>query len=266
MKILNDNQIIFDGLYTAVSITENDTKNVYRKVIEAQRHAFKNVGADPLDNEEILDLLEDAMYKFYTAALALEELWSIHEFLQVADQELPELYDRDITNNFTKIEFLLTALLEQALNSWRSFLDFFLKYLIRLLTGKYIVSMSINDYKSEMKDYLKNNPEDRKAEIIDKYIRNKVLCQTLHGETESWGDILKSLRDKITHQKALRPTLVERKNSHGIEIKWPTVKDKDYPELIQDFENGAFDMIKTFFPEIYGLDWIAGPYKIGMFD
>ena len=167
--------------------------------------------------------------------------------MQVADQELPEFYDGDITNNFTKIEFLLTALLEQALNSWRSFLDFFLKYLIRLLTGKYIISMSINDYKSEMKAYLKNNPEDRKAEIIDEYIRNKVLCQTLDGEIESWGDILKSLRDKITHQKALRPTLVERKNSLGIEIKWPTVKNKDYPELIQDFENGAFDMIKTFF-------------------
>ena len=64
MSIIKDNQIIFDGLYTAVSITENDTKNVYKKVIEAQRQAFKNVGTDPLGSEDVLDLLEDAMYKF----------------------------------------------------------------------------------------------------------------------------------------------------------------------------------------------------------
>jgi hypothetical protein len=267
--ILEDNYNIFLGLYTAFSRTKSSARVVYFKILEAQRQYFLNLGEtiEPELHEETMDLLDDAMHKFYLGAYSLEQLWGVHHYLEVADRGLPDLYDSDTTSQHNEMTFLLSALLDQALYSWRSFLDYYLKYLLYFLTGEYIVTMSTKDFRKGITKFIEENQDDKRVREIEGYIRTKVLSQTFGEEDESWGDLLKSLRDKTTHQKLIKPTIIEQPNQQGYTISWPTIGGRNYSELAQwEFENNAFEMLRELFPILYGFDWISGPYIEGMFE
>lgn len=267
-NILDENYQIFLGLYTALSRTRTSAKILYQKILEAQNQYFINLekGIETHKQKMTIELLDDAMHKFYLGSYFLEQLWGVHHYLEVADHGLPTFYNHDLTNQKNEISFLLSALLDQALYSWRSFIDFYLKYLLYFIIGEYIVTMSLSDFFNIMNNYINKNPENDLAIKIDDYIRTNVFSQRFDEETESWGDLLKSLRDKTTHQKLLRPTLIERPNRRGYIVEWPTIQGQDFSHLVQiNFENEAFKMIRELFPLLYGFDWISGPYKEGMY-
>ncbi|MEA3327611.1 MAG: hypothetical protein U9R53_09975 [Chloroflexota bacterium] len=97
-------------------------------------------------------------------------------------------------------------------------------------------------------------------------MHTKVLEQTFGGSKQRWGDLLRSLRDKTTHQKLIKPTIEKIPNQEGYEISWPMINHQTYPELVQrEFENNAFEMLRELFPVLYGFEWKSGPYKIGMY-
>lgn len=267
-NILEDNYSVFLGLYTALARTRSSAQNTYYKVLEAQKQYFKTNSESEFteDQEKTIELLDEAMHKFYLGAFALEQLWSVCHYLEIADRGMPESYNSSMTNRQNEIVFLLSALLDQALYSWRSFLDFYLKYLLFFITGEYVPKMSIKDYRKKIAKYIEQNPNDQKAIQIEKYIITKVLCKTLGGDGICWGDFLRSLRDKTTHQKLIKPTIVEKENQQGFVITWPTIGGHNYSELAQwEFENNAFEMIRDLFPILYDLDWVAGLYKAGMY-
>ena len=267
-NILEDNYSVFLGLYTALARTRSSAQNTYFKVLAAQRQSFINyTGPDFSEKqEEIIESLDEALHKFYLGAFALEQLWSVHHYLEVADKGLPDLYKFKITSHHNEIVFLLSALLDQSLYTWRSFLDYYLKYLIFITTGEYLVTMSTHDFRKIIENYIDKNPNEQIAIQIIKYIKTKVLCQTYGGKKQCWGDLLRSLRDKTTHQKLIKPALVEKKNQQGLIITWPTIGGQNYSELAQwEFENNAFEMLRDLFQVLYGFKWISGPYKPGMY-
>ena len=136
VNILEDNYSIFSGLYTTLARTRETTQNAYYKVLEAHRQYFINTGLDFSDHhEKSKELLDNALHKFYLGAFALEQIWGVHNYLKFTDQGLPNSYDVNMTTRQNEIVFLLSALLDQALYSWRSFLDFYLKYLLFFVTG-----------------------------------------------------------------------------------------------------------------------------------
>jgi hypothetical protein len=263
-----ENQKIFMGLFTALKRTKSFTNYQYLKILEAQNQYFRNLEEDiaPEKQENTMDLLDDALHKFYIGTFALEQLWGVHNYLKYSDQISTELNDSALTYQQNEIVFLLSALLDQILYAFRSFLDLYLKYLVYFLTEDYIVTMSISDYSTKIENYISKNPQDERVIKINDYIKSKVFNQTLNNGDESWGDFLKSLRDKTTHQKLIKPKIIKRANKQGYEMGWPTIHDQDFSQIAQwGFGNNAYQMLKDLFPVLYKFDWIPGPYKEGMY-
>jgi len=261
-----DNQI-FLGLYTALSRTKSSVRVQYIKILEAQKYFFKNTTTlvDLERQAKTLELLDDALHKFYLGSYALEQLWAVQNYLKNSVYKNPN-FDSKLTYQQDEITFLLAAIFDQALYSWRSFLDFYLKYLLFFLTGNYIVTISTKKFKTDITSHINQNPNDKKAELVYDYIRKKVLSKTFDGETDSWGDLLRDLRDKTAHKKLINPTIIENKNNQGIVISWPTIKGLNYSELAQhSFENSAFEMLVELFPILYEMEWVPGLFKEGMF-
>jgi len=268
IDILAENYLMFLGLYTALARTRNNAQYTYYKVQAAQRQYFINDTGLIFSDEQkkSIELLDEALTKFYYGAFALEQLWGVSDYLKVADRGLPEFYDTNITTHQNEIVFLLSNLLDQALYTWRSFLDFYLKYLLFFITGEYVITMSIKNYRKISKKYIDRNPDDRKAIQIEEYIKTEVLCQTLGGKKQCWGDRLRSLRDKTAHQQLIMPTLVEKENQQGFLITWPKIGGREFTREVQEeYENGAYEMIRDLFPVLYGFKWIPGPFKPGMY-
>lgn len=164
-NILEDNYSVFLGLYTALARTRSSAQNTYYKLLEAQRQYFQNISGAEFseEQEKTITLLDDAMHKFYLGAYALEQLWSVHHYLEIADHGMPELFNTNLTNRQNEILFLLSALFDQVLYSWRSFLDYYLKYLLFVVTGEYIVTMSTKVFRKRIENHIDKYPNDQRA-------------------------------------------------------------------------------------------------------
>ncbi len=268
ISIHEEDYQIFLGLYTALSRTKSSVRVQYIKILEAQKYFFRNA-ITPVDLErkaKNLELLDDALHKFYLGSYALEQLWAVQNYLKYSVHKNPN-FDSNLTYQQDEITFLLAAIFDQVLYSWRSFLDFYLKYLLFFLTGNYIVTISTGKFRKEITNYINKEPNDKKAELVYDYIRKNVLSKTFDNQTDSWGDLLRDLRDKTAHKKLIKPTIIENKNNQGVMIAWPTIKGLNYSELAQrSFENSAFEMLIKLFPILYEMEWVPGPYKEGMFN
>lgn len=268
MSIQEENFTIFNGLYTTLTRTRDFAQHAYYKIIEAQKCYFLGASSSSLTQaqEKVVALLDEALHKNYWGTLSLEQLWATHHHIEHPDRPLPDFYQIPMTTGQDEIEFLFAFLLDQVLYTWRSFLDYYLKYLLYFLTGVDEETISTRKFKRSMGRYLQNNDDDRCLKVFT-YIKTHVLNITYDGDCECWGDLLRSLRDKTTHQKLIKPTLTLRTNCKGYLVKWPTIQGRNYATLAQhEFGNEAFEMIRELFPILYGMEWKTGPYQPGMFD
>jgi hypothetical protein len=259
---------IFLGLYTALERTQSPSRNTYYKMIAAQHKYFRNqYGLIESEFQETANgLLEEAMYKFNVASYFLETMWGVHHYLENPTKGLPESFDFVYTNETDNLTFILSSLLDQSLYSWRSFLDFYLKYLLHFTTGRYIETASTASFRKNMQQAISSGNSE-KAESIWKYIRNHVFDETYNGENEYWGDLLRSLRDKTTHKKLIKPTLEKKTNQKGYDIFWPQINKRSYPYLVQwEFENNAYKMLLDLFEILYEFPWVTGPFKPNTFE
>jgi hypothetical protein len=268
-KILDENYYMFLGQYTAVSRIRGSAQNLYYKVLNGQRqYYFNKTGLIISDyDSELEETLDNAMHKFMYGSMTLEQLWGVTHYLESGTYGLPTTIDVEITVQHNEMTFLLSYLLDQALYSWRSFLDFYLKYLLLFVTGKNEVNITTRKFKDHFQQYLKDYHKDEKAKIIFSYVNDEVLNKTFNTENgkECWGDLLRSLRDKTTHNKLIKPTIEEKENPQGLKITWPTIKGVNFAYLAQlNFENKAFDMIRVLFPVLFEIEWKPGPYASGM--
>jgi len=75
-----------------------------------------------------------------------------------------------------------------------------------------------------------------------------------------WGDLLRSLRDKIAHQEHLIPSYEGTEKLGETLLNWPTIQGRTFDRLCQDIENGMFELVQELFPILFDLEWISGPY------
>jgi hypothetical protein len=269
-KIQDENYFMFRGQYTAVLRIRESAQNIYHKVVSGQQHYFSKCGLEISEQQnEIFKSLDNAMHKFLYGSMLLEQMWAVTHYLEDGTYGLPKTIHEELTLQQNEITFLLTNLLDQALYSWRSFLGFYLKYLLFFVTGKNEINISTRKFKVNFEHYLRNHPTDNKAKRVLSYIETNVLSKTYDEENgkECWGDLLRSLRDKTTHNKLIQPIIKEKENSHGFMITWPTIQGVNYAELAQlNFENKAFAMVLDLFPILYEIEWKPGKYKPGFYD
>lgn len=259
-EIFNENYLMFLGQYTAISRIREYAQKTYFTVVNGQRkYFFRNTGLD-LSEQQILiiDTLDNAMHKFLYGSISLEQLWGVTHHLENGKQGLPKTIDNGITIKQNEIIFLLSYLLDQALYSWRSFLDFYLKYLLLFVTGRNELNISTKKFMDNFQNYMKKYPNDKKASEVFSYINENVLNRTFNKEygKECWGDLLRSLRDKTTHNKLIMPTIKKKENLHGFIISWPTIREINFAELAQThFGNKADDMVHKLYSVLYNVEW-----------
>ena len=81
-----------------------------------------------------------------------------------------------------------------------------------------------------------------------------------------WGDLLRSLRNIITHLKPLTPSYEGTEKINEILLNWPTIQERTFDRLCQDMENGMFEMVCEVFPILFDLEWISGPYHANLWE
>ena len=177
-KFLEDNYEIFTGLYTALSRTKSSAKHAYDKIIEAQKQYFLN-HQNKVDSEEqnlTLELLNDAMHKFYLGAFALEQLWGVTNYLKFPNHRLPKKFNTPLTNQQSEITFVLAAIFDQSLFSWRSFIDYYMKYLLFFLTGDMKNNISIKKFRISINKHINLHPDAIRVLEIKNILKKMCLA------------------------------------------------------------------------------------------
>ena len=203
------------------------------------------------------------------ANYSLEQLWVIRD--AKVEANLFEIFNNSITSlKLTDNEvFLQSHILEQFLFQGRSYLDFFMLYLAHFLRTGHTGAISTKKF---YKGLSQANPEllDKKAIKVKTYFRENVFSLEKpvdSGQPTNWGELLKSLRDRIAHRDRINISMNNREQiMNDILLEMPTLQDLTYERFCQAMNNGMYELIRDLFPILYHLEWQAGPYRNGMFE
>lgn len=92
--------------------------------------------------------------------------------------------------------------------------------------------------------------QNEKCVRIQKYFSNRVFGN------ESWGTILRSLRDKIAHRDMLRLSNKSTEYLFNDELfDWPTIQCMTLDRFFQSIENGIFELIQETSEILYEKQW-----------
>lgn len=221
------------------------------------------------ETEAVRYFLDAFLYKYQLANYSLEQLWAIRDakvesnILDIARNSITSL---DLTNDEL---FLQSYCLEQYLFQSRSGLDFYMLYLAHLLRTSHQGSMSTEKFYRRL---AKASPDyfSGKARIVEQYFKNRIFGDEKQVDILSptnWGTLIESLRDKIAHKDRINISMNSPDRiMHDILLDFPTLKDLTYDRFCQAMENGMWFMIHDLFPDLYDMEWQAGPYQEGMFE
>ncbi len=253
---------IYNGLLAAAKEVKDITSNAVLKVAAAQEHYFKqNPSLESIFVNTSRELLGDALRKFTYSALTTVQLHSLrnmNDFIAIEpfnDSKL--IWDLEAGNE----EFICSILFDNALFLWRSFLEFYMKYIRYFCTGINTSNMSTKEFFKKME---KSN--DPKTTSVLSYFKEKVFNEKVEFDDKNWGNVLCSFRNRTAHQKVIKPTWEEAWSLGNRTRKQPTVRGKSVANLVQTmFENNAFLMLVNLLPVLYETKWQAGPYREGMY-
>lgn len=258
---VKDNIEIYKGLQKTFQQMKGGSTNAYLKILCAQEHYFANPPEfSPSRIENSRELLKAALRKFEYAAMIGEQLHTMREIRSLrVNPYLQRYYDIPQEGN-NEFPFLDELLFDQSLFQWRSFLDFYMKYIVYFSTNKYVVIMNVGEFN---KAFI-NVAENSKSKMIYDFFQKKVFNE--ESQNCNWGNILRSYRDKTAHNKLFSLTMKEVETRTGQTVIEPTTQGKEISFFVQEtFGNNAFYMLKDLMPILYDVDWIAGPYKPDMY-
>lgn len=254
-----------------VKLCQQDIKFTVSKMTAAQA-VYLSRNADLYTPEEVGYVqyyLDTLLFKSQLAYFGLEQLWEVRE--AIVDANILDIFSNSVTSiQLTNSEeFFQAYVLEQFLYQSRSYLDIFMLYLAHILRTGHRHSMSVDKFYSVMP---KANPDvlSNKSTLVVQYFRENVFSsenKVTFAITPNWGELLRSLRDKIAHRDRIKISNNSRDRiMHDILLDIPTLKDMTYEKFCQTIENGMYELIRDLFPILYDLEWQAGPYREGMFE
>ena len=254
--MFDDERQIFNGLTAAFRSVDSRTSNACRKIEAAQEHYFKiNPSHEEAYKLKARDLLRNSLMKFTYCSMVTEQ---IHSLKNIIELNLNEGKQFDASEEL----FLTSVLFDNALFLWRSFLDFYLKYLVYFVCIKEIESMHVSAFKKQFQ-----NIRTEKAEKVASYIFKNVISEKSDQKSNLWGDTLRSFRDKTSHNTLITPTMSENEGLCGIKRLTPKINEMTVADFVQrTFENPAFEMLVALQPTLYEVDWRSGPYFKGIYE
>lgn len=213
--------------------------------------------------------LDVFLYKYQLASYSLEQLWTVRD-AKVEDNILAIAKNSIESLELSSDEiFFQSQAFEQFLFQSRSCLDFFMLYISHLFRTGHNGPMSTKKFYKGLSN-AKPSILCIKVQRTKKYFEAQIFSTEKYVDTHSptnWGELLKSLRDKIAHKDKINFS----KNSpdrimNNILLDFPTIKDLKIDRFCQAMENGMVNMIHDLFPVLFDLEWQAGPYRKGMFE
>ena len=254
-----------------VQKAQKDMEPTVVKVTQAQEaYLQRNNEIYTQDEMETIRYFLDAfLYKYQIANYSLEQLWVMRD-AKVEGNILDIVRNTIVSLELTEDEvFLQSHYLEQFLFQSRSCLDFFMLYITKILRTRHVLNMSVDKFYTALSTA---NPEVlcKKADTIDNYFREHVFSAEKNVQfalTPNWGELLRSLRDRIAHRDRINISKNSRDRIlNDILLAMPTLQNMTYEKFCQTIENGMYEMIRDLFPVVYDLEWKAGPYREGMFE
>lgn len=256
-----DNIEIYRGLQKTFQRMRSSTQGAYSKILHAQDHYFKcnpNPDSNIIENSRLL--LIAALRKFEYAAMVGEQLHSLREVRSLrGNPHLQRCYAIPAEGE-NEFPFLDELLFDQSLFIWRSFLDFYMKYLVYFSTKNYVVNMNVKEFTKAMNACVENS----KAKMIYNFFQKNVFND--ETQNSNWGNILRSYRDKTAHNKLLSLKMKEVETRTGQTVIEPTTQGKELSFFVQHtFEDNAFAMFQELQSILYEVEWISGPYHSGIY-
>lgn len=259
--LIKDNVVIYKGLQKTFQQMNSGTQNAYLKILHAQEHFFINhPELQPIFVEESKELLVATLRKFEYAVMVGEQMHSIRELRSLrVNPYLKDGYSIPPESQ-SEFPFLDELLFDQALFQWRSFLDFYMKYLVYFCTNKYEVNMNVGLFNRD----LDNAEENSKSKKVHDYFQANVINE--ESQNCLWGNTLRCYRDKTAHNKLITLTITGVKTRTGQVVLEPTTHGQEISYFVQEtFENRAFKMLTELMPILYDVEWVTGPFRENLY-
>jgi len=258
---VSDDIEIYKGLQKAFLRMKDSSTNAILKILEAQEHFFKTqFQQDSKYMDKSRDLLESALRKFEYSSIVVEQLHALREVRSFRVNPNLAGYYGIPPESENEAPFLDELLFDQSLFLLRSFLDFYMKYVVYFCTKRYIVNMSIGEFNKAFN----NVEESSKPGQVKGYFQQEVF--NMESQSKNWGNTLRNYRDKTTHNKLINLTMKEVEIRTGQTIVEPTTQGQEVSFFVQQtFDNNVFEMLRTLTPILYEVKWITGPYRPKMY-
>ncbi len=198
--------------------------------------------------------LRATMYKSVLAQVSLEQLWALS--YDRRDRMITGVFENCLRQLGADDEEMLGIAfgLEQYLLLSRTVVDFFKLYICQLLRAPHTGMMSSKSFTRALRQVSTEDP--RAMSVLDYFGP---------GENQ-WLATLVSLRDKVAHRDRIRPAFTSSETLPTGELfDWPSIQGVTIDRFCQSMDNGLFEMFRDLFPVLFERDWIAGPYRPGLF-
>lgn len=251
-----------DGMVNLVS------KN--REYIEKTNDIVRQIHQDYIgrnsqlyNSEELLWInyfMNSVAYKSFLVRIAIEQLQTV-KFGRIEESLWPA-----IENNLNSMDcsddeqIIISFALESFLFEARSFLDIYMIFICLLLkTGFTSGHMSKGKFEKELSKSI-DPLLSEKAIWVKSYFDNEVFGEENDREAvifrKDWGQLVKSLRDKIAHRDIIRQSFESKEEFiFNIRLEWPTLKKFTYHTLAETIGNGIHALFYKVLCHIYESNW-----------
>ena len=262
MEVHSDNNNIITESQIILDKTQDNIKTPMRKIERMQEVYLKkrnNLYSD-MQIKKIWKSFETVRQKYVFLDFHLEQLWSLS---MKSRQKLHHIFENSLDNlewdDQKKVIGIL--FLESFLFQAKSFLDVYLFHACLILRIDNPGYMSVDKFYKHL-DAITHQDFIDKAELVKQHYQTKVF-----GD-DHWGEILRSLRDKIAHKDCLHPSYEGKETIWGnVLLNWPSLHGLTLERFCQEIiKNGIFEMMIETSMIFFELEWKSGAYKSDLWD
>lgn len=253
---------VADGLISLLHATRRFADSFPAK-LEAMQDFYLRASVsdyDETDREMLRYYLRAFSFKFYLATLHLEQLWSLAHGAGINPPVrviLENSFDRHDLNNDSLLltGFVFETLAVQAIAAF----DFIAQYFSCYFHIGPIQNLSEHKLKEEL------------DKISDPDMHEKALATSGYyskPRERDRRDLLRRVRHSLVHRDKIYPSFTE-KLSLLEQVVAPSpewVVEEQISEFSQEVQNDLFFLATNLLPNLYDLDWIPGPYRLGLWD
>lgn len=260
---------IVSGLQTLLDDTRRHADIPLEKLF-AMQDMFLEKNPSIFTAEEIKSIkyyLRALSYKFHLANLSLSQLWALSETKRY------KIWDA-LKNSLDDIEcsddelLLISFVFENFLFQARSYVDFFMLYVSIFLQSGHQGSISEKKFFKSLNGITEGSFVE-KSQLASEYFSTNVFGSSEWDglNSNNWGTLLKSIRDKIAHRDIIRPSFNSSESiAEKILFDWPTLQNITYDRFCQYMQNGMFALIQDISTILYDLEWKSGVYHPKLWD